>query len=85
MAGMATIASTNMDIVDDAEHQQAVQPFLDELRPWLHPGDCPHPRATFTVFSEMELAPDTAQVAVVFTSEGLAFFRQGLGPVMGTS
>ena len=75
---------------DDAAHQRTVHAFLDELRPWVHAADCPAPRDTFTVFSEMSLDPDTETVSVAFTPEGRAFFRawlrrRGLDPIMSPS
>ena len=87
---MAELIERTIGIVDDAAHQQAVQAFLDDLRPWLHDADRVAPRPTFTVFSEMALDPDTEEVSVVFTPEGRAFFRawlrrRGLDPVMGAS
>ena len=87
---MAELLERTIDIVDDTAHQQAVQAFLDDLRPCLHPADCLTPRATFTVFSKIEIDPETGEVSVAFTPAGLAFFRawlrrRGLDPVMGTS
>lgn len=87
---MADLLERTIDSGDGAEHQRAVQAFLDELRPWLHRVDCPAPRATFTVFSEMALEPDRDTVSAVFTPEGLAFFRawlrrRGLDPVLSQS
>jgi hypothetical protein len=87
---MAELLDRTMDIVDGAAHQRAVQAFLDELKPWLQPGDCPIPRRQFTVFSSIEMGRHTDTVSVAFTPEGLAFFRawlrrQGLDPAMSAS
>jgi hypothetical protein len=54
---MADLLDRTMDIVDDAAHQQEVQAFLDELKPWLHPSDCPAPHPESTVFSSIEMDP----------------------------
>jgi hypothetical protein len=35
---MAELLERTLDIVDEIAHQQAVQAFLDNLRPCLHPG-----------------------------------------------
>ena len=87
---MAELLDRTMDIVDDAAHQREVQAFLDELKPWLHLGDCPAPRPEFTVFSSINMDQETEMVSIDFTPEGLAFFRawlrrRGMDPVMGTS
>ena len=87
---MAELLDRTMDIVDSAAHQRAVQAFLDALKPWLQPGDCPTPRREFTVFSSIEMDWHTDAVSVAFTPEGLAFFRawrrrRGLDSVMGRS
>ena len=46
-------------------YQRAVQAFLNELRPWVRPDDCPSPRREFTVFSALELDPKTEEVCAV--------------------
>ena len=87
---MAERLERTLDIGDEAAHQQAVQAFLDDLRPCLHPGGGLAPRATFSVCSKIEINPETEAVSVAFTLEGLTFFRaglrrRGLDPVMGAS
>lgn len=87
---MAERLERTLDIGDEAAHQQAVQAFLDDLRPCLHPGGGLAPRATFSVCSKIEINPETNAVSVAFTPEGWAFLRaelrrRGLDPVMGTS
>ena len=46
---MAERLEHTLDIGNEAAHQQAVQAFLDDLRPCLHPGGGLAPRATFSV------------------------------------
>lgn len=87
---MAELLGHTIDIVDDLARQREVQSFLDALEPWVHPGDCPDPRAEFTVFSRIEMDESTEMISMVFTPEGLAFFRawlrrQGIDPAISMS
>ena len=87
---MAELLNRTMDIVDDVAYQCEVHAFLDTLKPWVHPGDCPEPHAKFTVFSRIEVDHMTERMSVVFTPEGLAFFRawlrrQGIDPAISMS
>ena len=87
---MAERLEHTLDIGNETAHQQAVQAFLDDLRPGLHPGRGLAPRATFSVCSKIEIHPETNAVSVAFTPQGWAFLRaelrrRGLDPVMGTS
>ena len=87
---MAELLGRTMEIVDEVAYQRELQSFLDELKPWVHPGDCPGPRAEFTLFSRLEMDEVTEMVSVVLTSEGQAFFRawlqrQGINPAMSMS
>lgn len=87
---MAELLERTINIVDDAAYQREVQTFLDELKPWVHPSDCPDPRPDFTVFSRIEVDHATEMITVVFTLEGLAFFRawlrrRGIDPAMSMS
>lgn len=87
---MAELLGRTMDIADEVAYQREVQAFLDALNPWLHPGDCPDPRAEFTVFSKIVMDENTETISVVFTPEGLAYFRawlrrQGIDPAISMS
>ena len=87
---LAELMGRTMDITDEVAYQREVQAFLDELKPWVYPGDCPDPRPEFTVFSRLEMDEYTDTVSVVFTPEGRAFFRawmrrQGIDPAMSMS
>ena len=86
---MAELLERTIDIVDDHAHQQAVQAFVDELRPWIPPTSGPA-LSHVTLFDSLELDEQTGMVSVAFTPEGLACFRgwlrrQGLDPAMSTS
>ena len=87
---VAELLKHTMDIADEAAYQRELQAFLDELNPWVHPGDCPDPRTAFTVFAQLEIDESTEAVSVAFTPEGLAFFRawlrrQGIDPTVNMS
>jgi hypothetical protein len=86
---MADLLKRTMGIVDDDAYRREVQAFCNELKPWVQPGDCPHPRPEFTVFSRIDMDDKNDTISVSFTPEGLAFFRawlrrRGLDPMMGT-
>jgi hypothetical protein len=86
---MAELLERTIGIMDDHAHQQAVQAFVDELRPWIPPTNGPA-RSHATLFDSLELDEQTGMVSVAFTPEGLACFhgwlrRQGLDLAMSTS
>lgn len=86
---MAELLERTIDIVDDHAHQQAVQAFVDELRPWIPPTSGPA-RSYATLFDRLELDEQTGMVSAAFSPEGLACFRgwlrrQGLDPAMSAS
>ncbi|MDH3598959.1 MAG: hypothetical protein OEU26_04870 [Candidatus Tectomicrobia bacterium] len=78
---MAELLERTLDMVDEAAHQQAVQAFLDDLRPCLHPADGLAPRATFSVFSKIEIDLETEAVSVAFSREGWPSFGSGCAAV----
>jgi hypothetical protein len=87
---MVEIWDCSTDIADQVAAERELHAFLNELEPWVDFGDCPDPRPEFTVFARIEMDWATDIVSVVFTPEGLAYFRawmrrQGLDPVMCTS
>jgi hypothetical protein len=87
---VAELLRHTMDIADEAAYQRELQAFLDELNPWVDPGDCPALRAAFTMFAQLEMDDLTETVSVAFTPEGLAFFRawlrrQGIDPTVNMS
>ena len=56
--------------------QQALQGYVDELRPWLQDRDLPEmPRDTFSLFVPCEDRESEDDLSVHFTPEGEALFR----------
>ena len=56
--------------------QQALQGYVDELRPWLQDRDLPEmPRDTFSLFVPCEDRESDDDLSVHFTPEGEALFR----------
>ena len=56
--------------------QQALQGYVDELRPWLQDRDVPKTaRATFSLFVPCEDRESNDDLSVHFTPEGDALFR----------
>jgi hypothetical protein len=87
---MADLVGCGMMMTDEVAYQRHLQSFLDRLKPWLYPGDCPEPCPAFTVFSRIEIDDETETLSLIFTPEGLAFFRawlrrQGIDPTVNLS
>ena len=60
----------------EAAFQQALQGYVDELRPWLQDRDLPEmPRDTFSLFVPCEDRESDDDLSVHFTPEGEALFR----------
>ena len=60
----------------EAAFQQALQAYVDELRPWLRDGDAPETaRATFSLFVAAEEPAQTDDLRIQFSPEGDALFR----------
>ena len=56
--------------------QQALQTYVDELRPWLHDRDMPEvTRSTFSLFETCEESAQIDDLRIQFTPEGDALFR----------
>jgi hypothetical protein len=56
--------------------QQALQGYVDELRPWLQDRDLPEtPRDTFSLFMPCEDRESDDDLSMHFTPEGEALFR----------
>ncbi len=56
--------------------QQALQTYVDELRPWLRERDVPETvRSTFSLFESCEEPTQTDDVRIQFSPEGDALFR----------
>ena len=56
--------------------QQALQGYVDELRPWLQDRDVPNTgRGTFSLFVPCEGRESDDDLSVHFTPEGEALFR----------
>ena len=59
-----------------AAFQQALQTYVDELRPWLRDRDIPETvRTTFSLFDACEESTQTDDVRIQFSPEGDALFR----------
>ena len=64
---------------DQDVFQQSLQRFVDELRPWLAPGDGPAtPRALFTLFEQCAFDETNENITVVLSPEAEALFRAWL-------
>lgn len=56
--------------------QQALQVYVDELRPWLRDGDAPETvRSTFSLFVACEEQTHNDDLRIQFSPEGDALFR----------
>jgi len=59
-----------------AAFQQALQTYVDDLRPWLRERDAPETvRSTFSLFDTCEESMQTDDLHIQFSPEGDALFR----------
>jgi hypothetical protein len=59
-----------------AAFQQALQAYVDELRPWLRDRDIPETvRSTFSLFEACEDLTQSNDLRIQFSPEGDALFR----------
>jgi hypothetical protein len=59
-----------------AAFQQALQTYVNELRPWLRERDVPETvRSTFSLFDACEESAQTDDLRIQFSPEGDALFR----------
>jgi len=59
-----------------AAFQQALQAYVNELRPWLRDSDAPETaRSTFSLFVTSEEQEQTDDLRIQFSPEGDALFR----------
>ena len=60
----------------DTSFQQALQTYVDELRPWLRDRDVPETvRSTFSLFETCEQPAQIDDLRIQFSPEGDALFR----------
>ena len=60
----------------EAAFQQALQTYVDELRPWLRERDVPETvRSTFSLFDTCDESVQTDDPRIQFSPEGDALFR----------
>jgi hypothetical protein len=80
---IAAVLQRTLDCPTPEAHQQALQAFLDDLMPWLSPGDVPRLLGPpFTLLAHVAFTPttygDDEDVAVVLSPQGAAVFRAWL-------
>jgi hypothetical protein len=76
---LAELLRATAQAENQADFQQTLQAYCDNLRPWLEPNDCPpHPRANFSLLEHYTMDATGEQVTVVFSPEAEAFFRAWL-------